>query len=129
MQIFFSSMCLATIANGTLSCIPFWPITPLGLAPPPRFPPTQATEAEAGAYRRVGDFTQNNEDKATATLAAQEEYSNTAALEPPSDAARSTSRAEEAGDTEAILQKETTGKLGDGLFDDLEFNDCLSQEI
>jgi hypothetical protein len=42
---------------------------------------------------------------------------------------RITSIMEEAGDAEMILQKDTMGDVSDELFDSLNFDDPLSQEI
>jgi hypothetical protein len=52
-----------------------------------------------------------------------------AGLETFSTATRITSRIEEAGDAEVVLQKDTIGDVSDDLFDNLDFDDYLSQEI
>jgi hypothetical protein len=93
-------------------------VTRAGIAP--RFAFMQATEAEACAYRRVRledasstpfDFAQNNENRATAALTARDVYGDATALVSPSNATRTTSRAEEAGDAEVVLQKGTIGEI------------------
>jgi hypothetical protein len=86
----------------------------------PRFAFTRATEAEAYAYRRVRledasstpfDFAQNNENRTTAALTARDAHGDATALASPSNAARTTSRAEEASDAEVVLQKGTMGEI------------------
>lgn len=72
---------------------------------------------------------EDNEDGVIATLTEREAYGDAAAPETPSTTTRITSRTKEAGDAEVILQKETMGDVGEGLFDDLDFDDRLSQEI
>jgi hypothetical protein len=72
---------------------------------------------------------QDSENRAIATLMEQEAYGDVTVLDTPSATTRITNKAEEANDAEMILQKETEGNVGDGLFDDLDFDDRLSQEI
>lgn len=59
-----------------------------------------------------------------ATLTEREAHGDATTLETPSTATRITSRTEESGDAE--LHKETMGDVGDGLFNDLDFDDSLT---
>jgi hypothetical protein len=71
----------------------------------------------------------NNRDGAIATLMERKAYSDATGPETSSTATRITSRIGEAGNVEVVLQKDTMGDLSDDLFDYLDFDDYLSQEI
>lgn len=71
---------------------------------------------------------QDNEAGVIATLTEREANGDITDLETPSTAARTVSRAEEAGDAEVVLRKENIEDMGDGLFNDPDFDDSLSQE-
>jgi hypothetical protein len=64
-----------------------------------------------------------------ATLMKRKAYGDATNPETSSTNTRITTRIEEAGDAEVILQKDTMGDVSDELFDDLDFDDYLSQEI
>ena len=67
-----------------------------------------------------------------ATLTRCEKDGDGAVLKTPSTTTTTASRAVEAGDAGRVLQEGITGGLEDGLFnelDDLDFDECLSQEI
>jgi hypothetical protein len=79
----------------------------------------------SAAARNVCD----NEDGARATLMERKEYSDATDPETSSTTTRITRRIEEAGDAELSLQKDTMGDVSDELFDGVNFDDPLSQEI
>lgn len=83
------------------------------------------TRSSRGHFDATIDFVQNNEDRATATLMAREAHGDATALGPLFNAASTMSRAEEARDTEIILQKGMMGDVGVGLFSNIHFNDCF----
>jgi hypothetical protein len=72
---------------------------------------------------------QRNEDGAIITLTEREAHGGATTLERPFTAIGATSGAKEVGNADAILQKEMTGNVNDGLFNDLDFDNGLSQEI
>jgi hypothetical protein len=76
----------------------------------------------SAAARNVHD----NKDGAIATLIEREAYGDVMGPETFSTATRITSRIEEAGDAEVVLQKDTMGDVSDDLFDNLDFDDYLS---
>lgn len=80
----------------------------------------------SAAARDVRD----NKDVAIATLIERKAYGN--ATDPETSSTtniRITSSMKEAGDAEVILQKDTMGDVSDELFDGVNFDDPLSQEI
>jgi hypothetical protein len=79
----------------------------------------------SAAARNVCD----NEDGARATLTERKEYGDATDPETSSTTTSMTRRIEEAGDAELILQKDTMGDVSDELFDGVNFDDPLSQEI
>ena len=79
----------------------------------------------SAAARNVCD----NEDGARATLMERKEYGDATDPETSSTTTRITRRIEEAGDAELSLQKDTMGNVSDELFDGVNFDDPLSQEI
>ena len=70
-----------------------------------------------------------NEHNELPISAQRNVYGGPAVLAPTSTATRTTSGVEKASDAEVVLQKEATGDVSDGLLKDLDFDDCLSQEI
>ncbi|KAM0714625.1 hypothetical protein Q7P37_009921 [Cladosporium fusiforme] len=74
----------------------------------------------------------NSRDKEVgliATVTERQEYGDTAVSGTPSTTTILMNRVEEAGDAAETSQKEMMGKVDDGLFNDLDFDDSLSQEI
>jgi hypothetical protein len=84
--------------------------------------PESGTSATA---RNVYD----NKDGALNSLMERKEYGDATDLETSSSITRITSRTEQTGDAEVILQNDAMGDVIDELFDGLDFDDTWSLEI